>query len=72
MQTLDSPETPFPAVFIRAPIIESLLPEEGVEMLEKVQRGGHEPMIVAVKRGRLMSCSFHPELTNDARFHRLF
>ncbi|KAI8813119.1 PdxT/SNO family [Cladochytrium replicatum] len=72
VQRLDSPETPYPAVFIRAPIIESLVAEKGVEVLASVQRGDQEPMIVAVKQGRLMGSSFHPELTNDDRFHRLF
>ncbi len=57
---------PFPAVFIRAPKIEAA--GRGVEVLGRLDDG----TIVAARQGRLLATSFHPELTPDARFHRLF
>ncbi len=59
-------DTPFPAVFIRAPIIESCDPK--VEVLARLP----DKTVVAVRQGRLIATSFHPELTDDTRFHRLF
>ena len=57
---------PFHAMFIRAPLIESV--GEGVEVLSRLPDG----RIVAARQGRLLATSFHPELTDDDRFHRLF
>jgi len=57
---------PFPAVFIRAPIIESVGP--AVEVLARLPDGP----IVAARQGKLLVCAFHPELTDDLRFHRYF
>ena len=56
----------FHAIFIRAPMIESVGPE--VEVLATLPAGE----IVAARQGRLLATSFHPELTTDARFHELF
>ena len=56
----------FHGVFIRAPMINRL--GEGVEVLASLPDG--EP--VAVQQGNLMATSFHPELTEDPRFHRHF
>ncbi|HEY6276880.1 MAG TPA: pyridoxal 5'-phosphate synthase glutaminase subunit PdxT [Streptosporangiaceae bacterium] len=61
------PDPPFRAVFIRAPWVEQTGGQ--VEIL------GTEPAtgrIVAVRQGPLLATSFHPELTGDARVHRLF
>ena len=52
-------------VFIRAPWVERAGPL--VEVLASVD--GHP---VAVRQGRLMATSFHPELTGDDRLHREF
>lgn len=57
---------PFPAVFIRAPLIERAGP--GVETLSTLPGGA----IVAVRQDRLLATSFHPELTHDDRFHAYF
>jgi 5'-phosphate synthase pdxT subunit len=57
---------PFHAVFIRAPLIESAGP--GVSVLARLPDG----RIVAAQQGHLLATSFHPELTGDERFHRLF
>jgi 5'-phosphate synthase pdxT subunit len=59
----------FHAIFIRAPLIESV--GAGVEVLATVDRGPDQA-IVAVRQGNLLATSFHPELSNDDRFHRLF
>ena len=58
-----------PGVFIRAPKIESW--DEDLEVLATHDHGdGAHPVLV--RRGRVWGCSFHPELTNDERVHRLF
>lgn len=59
-------DVPFHAVFIRAPLIESV--GKGVEVLSTLDDG----RIVAARQGKLMATSFHPELTRDNRFHRYF
>jgi 5'-phosphate synthase pdxT subunit len=57
---------PYHAVFIRAPIIESV---HGKAKALSVLEDGR---IVAALEGRLLATSFHPELTNDTRFHEYF
>ncbi len=59
----------FHAVFIRAPLIEAVGP--GVEVLATVDRAD-VPVIVAARQDNLLVTSFHPELSNDARFHQSF
>ena len=54
------------AIFIRAPIIESVYGE--AKILAKVADG----RIVAAQQGHLLATSFHPELTQDTRFHEYF
>ncbi len=61
---------PFRAVFIRAPLVESV--DSGVEVLSTLQRGGGAGTIVAVRQGVRLATSFHPELTGDTRIHELF
>ncbi|MDO5493995.1 MAG: pyridoxal 5'-phosphate synthase glutaminase subunit PdxT [Nesterenkonia sp.] len=56
---------PLPAVFIRAPVIERAGAD--VEVLAE-----HRGAPVAVRQGRLLGASFHPELTADRRLHGLF
>lgn len=57
---------PLHAVFIRAPVIRNLGPS--VEVLAQLEDG----RVVACREGALLATSFHPELTTDSRFHRLF
>jgi len=57
---------PFPAVFIRAPLIERA--NSNVEILAQLPDG----TIVAARQGRLLVAAFHPELTDDLRFHQYF
>lgn len=54
------------AVFIRAPLIESV--GKDVETLASLDDG----RIVAARQGKLLATSFHPELTRDTRFHSYF
>ena len=56
----------FHAVFIRSPQIIRVGP--GVDVLATLDDG----RVVAARQGRLLATSFHPELTNDDRFHRYF
>jgi 5'-phosphate synthase pdxT subunit len=56
----------FHAVFIRAPLIDSVRGD--AEVLAKLADG----RIVAARQGHLLATSFHPELTRDDRFHRYF
>jgi pyridoxal 5'-phosphate synthase pdxT subunit len=58
-------DEPLRAVFIRAPWVERWGPE--VEVL--ASHGGHP---VAVREGNVLACAFHPELTDDPRFHAIF
>jgi 5'-phosphate synthase pdxT subunit len=57
-------DDPFPAVFIRAPLIDEVGPD-----VEVLARWDGDP--VAVRDGPVMGTSFHPELTDDVRIHRL-
>jgi 5'-phosphate synthase pdxT subunit len=69
---LANPVRPFPAVFIRAPLIERV--GKGVEVLARIEaddRGAPE-RIVAARQGHLLATSFHPEITSDPRFHEYF
>jgi 5'-phosphate synthase pdxT subunit len=66
LQKIDPDGKPFHAVFIRAPLIESVQGEACV--LANLQDG----RIVAAQQGRLLATAFHPELTKDDRFHRYF
>ncbi|BBY16411.1 pyridoxal 5'-phosphate synthase glutaminase subunit PdxT [Mycolicibacterium litorale] len=58
-------DSPVHAVFIRAPWVERVGPD--VEVLGRA--GEH---IVAVRQGRTLATSFHPEVTGDRRVHKLF
>ncbi len=73
---------PFHAIFIRAPFVERV--GEGVEVLARLEpalsdalslsKGGAEGdgRVVAVRQGNLLATAFHPELTDDDRFHQYF
>jgi 5'-phosphate synthase pdxT subunit len=60
-----SNDSPLEMVFIRAPKIERV--GEGVEV---IATEGKDP--VAVRQGRAMAATFHPELSNDPRIHQAF
>jgi 5'-phosphate synthase pdxT subunit len=59
-------ESSLHAVFIRAPVVESV--GAGVTTLASLRDG----RVVAVEQGNLLGTSFHPEMTGDTRFHEYF
>lgn len=66
---LTDPGRPFHAIFIRAPLIAGA--GKGVEVLARLS-DDHAGRIVAARQGNLLATAFHPELTDDDRFHRYF
>jgi 5'-phosphate synthase pdxT subunit len=58
-------EKPVHGVFIRAPVVTEVGPD--VDVMGKVE--GH---IVLARQGNCLVSSFHPELTEDLRIHKLF
>jgi pyridoxal 5'-phosphate synthase pdxT subunit len=74
--------TPFPAIFIRAPVVEEIYEELARESEEKqgkfevfskieVHSEGRpqKDLVVAVRQGSILGTAFHPELTRDNRLH---
>jgi len=59
-------DVPVHAVFIRAPVVESV--GAGVRVLASLDDG----RMVAVEQGNLLGTSFHPEVTGETRFHEYF
>jgi pyridoxal 5'-phosphate synthase pdxT subunit len=66
LASLNGSNPPFHAMFIRAPLIESV--SAPAVVLARLEDG----RIVAARQGKLLATSFHPELTGDTRFHRYF
>ena len=58
-------DEPFPSVFIRAPIVETI--GEGVKVFARV-----DEKIVLCGTDSILVASFHPELSNDGRIHEMF
>jgi len=58
-------ETPFHAIFIRAPVATEL--GEGVEALATLEEG-----VVFLRQNNIFASAFHPELGNDPRIHKMF
>jgi 5'-phosphate synthase pdxT subunit len=59
-------DMPFPAVFIRAPVIRAV--NGKAKILAKLADGTP----VAARQDTMLVSAFHPELTDDLRFHRYF
>jgi 5'-phosphate synthase pdxT subunit len=66
LNQIEPGNSPYHAVFIRAPLIKSV--QGTAEILAQLPDG----RIVAAQQGNLLATSFHPELTPDNRFHRYF
>ena len=66
LKTASGENPPFHAVFIRAPLIETV--GEDVEIISSLPDG----RIVAARQGRWLATAFHPELTGDDRLHSYF
>jgi len=58
-------DSPLEMVFIRAPKIERVGP-----LVEVIATEGADP--VAVRQGKIMAATFHPELSTDSRIHQAF
>jgi pyridoxal 5'-phosphate synthase pdxT subunit len=66
LRRVDPEGRPYHAVFIRAPLIETVSgPADSLACLP-------DGRIVAAQQANLLATSFHPELTGDDRFHRYF
>jgi 5'-phosphate synthase pdxT subunit len=63
----DGEVEPFPAIFIRAPVIRQLRQGSSIEVLAEV-RG--DPVLI--RQGRCLVSTFHPELTGLSRIHEYF
>ena len=61
---------PIRAVFIRAPAVTEV--GLGVEILATLPGKEGQPVAVALRKGPILATAFHPELTDDLRWHRLF
>ncbi|KAI0424508.1 PdxT/SNO family [Xylaria sp. FL1042] len=66
-------QAPFPAVFIRAPVVDGMLhpsdtPGCAIEILARYPSDAKGD-IVALRQGNVFGTSFHPELTDDVRIH---
>lgn len=66
LEQVDPGGRPYHAIFIRAPLIESVSAD--AQVLATLDDG----RIVAARQGHWLATSFHPELTDDDRFHRYF
>lgn len=66
LRSVDPEGRPYHTVFIRAPLIEDVFGD--AQILAQLPDG----RIVAAQQGKLLATSFHPELTQDDRFHRYF
>ena len=58
-------DSPFDAIFIRAPAIKQV--GNGIDILARVEDYG-----VAAQQGNKLALAFHPELSDDLRFHKYF
>jgi len=63
----EDPEGPFHAIFIRAPAVVETGPD--VQVIARLPENGP---IVAVRQNHILGTAFHPELSDDLRFHRYF
>jgi 5'-phosphate synthase pdxT subunit len=59
-------QTPFPAIFIRAPRIEAV----GEQVTPLIYHNGH--IVAALQDRQLLATAFHPEITGDSRLHAFF
>lgn len=65
VEGIEDESRPFPAVFIRAPVMEEV--GDAVRVMAALQEG-----VVMAREGTYLLGAFHPELTGDRRIHRYF
>ncbi|MDR3576742.1 MAG: pyridoxal 5'-phosphate synthase glutaminase subunit PdxT [Anaerolineaceae bacterium] len=72
LDEMDQNKKPFHAIFIRAPLIDAVHgnAHELARLPDNALKGPGK--IVAAQQGKLLATSFHPELSDDGRFHRYF
>ncbi|MGQ9845465.1 MAG: pyridoxal 5'-phosphate synthase glutaminase subunit PdxT [Caldisericia bacterium] len=58
-------DIPYRAIFIRAPVVKEV--GNSIEILAEVEEGP-----VFIRHGKILGASFHPELTDDLRIHKMF
>lgn len=58
-------DIPYKAIFIRAPVVKEV--GNGIEILAEVEEGA-----VFIRHGKILGASFHPELTDDLKIHKMF
>lgn len=63
-------DTPVPLVFIRAPAITEI--GNAVQSLAEMDTEQGDHIYIAVRQGPILATAFHPELTQDLRWHRYF
>ncbi|KAJ7618474.1 PdxT/SNO family [Roridomyces roridus] len=79
---LREPTVPFTGIFIRAPVVLGFAPDASIQILARLPpRLLPEPLadenddartVVALRQGKHLLTTFHPELTQDDRFHDYF
>jgi pyridoxal 5'-phosphate synthase pdxT subunit len=78
--TIQPLSEPFPAIFIRAPVVEEIYPPSSGSVpgehrlqvlctLEVHTDTEQKDLVVAVRQGHVFGTAFHPELTQDNRLH---
>ena len=65
-----SGDSVFPGVFIRPPGILSL-DDKNVQILCRLQNT-EQYSVVGVRQNNIIACTFHPELSDDTRWHEYF
>ncbi|KAJ7476942.1 PdxT/SNO family [Mycena galericulata] len=78
---LRDPSVPFTGIFIRAPVVLALVPDAPIQIIarlpphllpEPAEDESDPRTIVALRQGLHLLTTFHPELTQDDRFHEYF
>ncbi len=64
LKTQATGDSPYPGVFIRAPIVTEV--GEGVEVLAEYEHP------VMIRKNNVLATTFHPELASDSRIHKYF
>lgn len=76
IDAIRDPARPFPGIFIRAPVINTIQSDTAIPLvsvplhiLPQSAEFGPDAHVVAVRKGKLLATAFHPELSPDSRLH---
>jgi len=72
LQGKDGNSSYYNGVFIRAPAVSDLMNDSVQILATVIHSKSAKPVIVGVKQNNIMATAFHPELTNDLRWHKYF